>query len=45
MRLQHILNSNCLTVGLDTIFILYVLLKKFGYCFANSIFAPYSSQV
>jgi hypothetical protein len=28
-----------------TTFILYVLLKKFGYCAPISIFAPYSSQV
>jgi hypothetical protein len=29
----------------NTIFILYVLLKKFGFCSPISIFAAYSSQV
>ncbi len=29
----------------NTVFILYVLLKKFGFCSPISIFAAYSSQV
>jgi len=30
---------------INTTFILYVLLKKFGYCAPKFIFATYSSQV